>query len=100
MVDCEPGIGDLGVQRGFAKAAVPQGDAAGVVRPFGDFQSLLQVRQGRRRPPPPRPGPSQGQRNGPSGTAEQTREAEDRGDWATAISLKNKRLAEMAREQR
>ncbi|SDL01114.1 hypothetical protein SAMN04488074_108240 [Lentzea albidocapillata subsp. violacea] len=48
----------------------------------------------------PAPDPSQGQRNGPSGVAEQIRDAEARGDWATAISLKNQRLAAMAREQR
>ncbi|ONI87363.1 hypothetical protein ALI22I_23370, partial [Saccharothrix sp. ALI-22-I] len=46
----------------------------------------------------PAPDPSQGQRQGgPSGIAEQIREAEARGDWATAISLKNQRLAEQAR---
>jgi hypothetical protein len=49
----------------------------------------------------PAPDPSQGQREGgPSGIAEQIREAEARGDWATAISLKNARLAEQARQQR
>ncbi len=49
----------------------------------------------------PAPDPSQGQRHGgPSGIAEQIREAEARGDWATAISLKNQRLTEQAREQR
>lgn len=49
----------------------------------------------------PAPDPSQGQRSGgPSGIAEQIREAESRGDWATAISLKNQRLTEQAREQR
>lgn len=48
----------------------------------------------------PAPDPSQGQRNGPSGVAEQIREAEARGDWATAISLKNQQLAEQARDQR
>ncbi|MCX2950850.1 hypothetical protein [Lentzea sp. NEAU-D7] len=48
----------------------------------------------------PAPDPSQGQRNGPSGVAEQIRDAEARGDWTTAISLKNQRLAEQAREQR
>ncbi|TWP47427.1 hypothetical protein FKR81_32460 [Lentzea tibetensis] len=48
----------------------------------------------------PAPDPSQGQRpNGPSGITEQIREAEARGDWATAISLKNQRLSEQAREQ-
>ncbi|WP_433268174.1 hypothetical protein ACQPZF_03555 [Actinosynnema sp. CS-041913] len=46
----------------------------------------------------PAPDPSQGQRQGgPSGVAEQIREAEARGDWTTAISLKNQRLAEQAR---
>ncbi|MER5262257.1 hypothetical protein ABTZ99_09280 [Actinosynnema sp. NPDC002837] len=46
----------------------------------------------------PAPDPSQGQRQGgPSGVAEQIREAESRGDWATAISLKNRLLAEQAR---
>lgn len=48
----------------------------------------------------PAPDPSQGQRNGPSGTAEQIRDAEARGDWATAISLKNQQLAAQARDQR
>lgn len=48
----------------------------------------------------PAPDPSQGQRSGPSGVAEQIREAEARGDWATAISLKNQRLAEQTRDQR
>ncbi|MCP2248180.1 hypothetical protein [Lentzea aerocolonigenes] len=48
----------------------------------------------------PAPDPSQGQRHGPSGTAEQIRDAEARGDWATAISLKNQQLAALAREQR
>ncbi|MBB5801134.1 hypothetical protein F4560_000902 [Saccharothrix ecbatanensis] len=46
----------------------------------------------------PAPDPSQGQRQGgPSGVAEQIREAEARSDWATAISLKNQRLAEQDR---
>jgi hypothetical protein len=46
----------------------------------------------------PAPDPSQGQRQGgPSGVAEQIREAESRGDWATAISLKNRIVAEQAR---
>ncbi|MFE9747564.1 hypothetical protein ACFYOT_21895 [Saccharothrix saharensis] len=46
----------------------------------------------------PAPDPSQGQRQGgPSGLAEQIREAESRGDWVTAISLKNQRLTEQAR---
>ncbi|WNV86575.1 hypothetical protein [Umezawaea sp. Da 62-37] len=49
----------------------------------------------------PAPDPSQGQRSGgPSGVAEQIREAEARGDWVTAISLKNQRLTEQARAQR
>jgi hypothetical protein len=49
----------------------------------------------------PAPDPSQGQRQtGPSGVAEQIREAEARGDWATAISLKNQQLVNQAREQR
>lgn len=49
----------------------------------------------------PAPDPSQGQRlTGPSGVAEQIREAEARGDWATAISLKNQQLVTQAREQR
>ncbi len=46
----------------------------------------------------PAPDPSQGQRQGgPSSVAEQIREAESRGDWATAISLKNRIVAEQAR---
>lgn len=49
----------------------------------------------------PAPDPSQGARqSGPSGVDDQIREAEARGDWATAISLKNARLAEQARQQR
>lgn len=49
----------------------------------------------------PAPDPTQGQRQGgPSGVAEQIREAEARGDWATAISLKNQLLAQQARTQR
>ncbi|MDX8054809.1 hypothetical protein SK571_36030 [Lentzea sp. BCCO 10_0798] len=48
----------------------------------------------------PAPDPSQGQRHGPSGIAEQIRDAEARGDWATAISLKNQQLAALARDQR
>ncbi|ACU37167.1 hypothetical protein [Actinosynnema mirum] len=49
----------------------------------------------------PAPDPSQGQRSGgPSGVAEQIREAEARGDWISAISLKNQRLAEQARARR
>ena len=49
----------------------------------------------------PAPDPSQGQRSGgPSGVAEQIAAAEARGDWVTAISLKNQRLAEQARAQR
>ncbi|MCP2092668.1 MULTISPECIES: hypothetical protein [Actinosynnema] len=49
----------------------------------------------------PAPDPSQGQRSGgPSGIAEQIRDAEARGDWATAIGLKNRLLAEQARTQR
>ncbi|MCP3800328.1 hypothetical protein NLX83_13775 [Allokutzneria sp. A3M-2-11 16] len=52
-------------------------------------------------PRPPAPDLSQGARaSGAVGAAAQIREAEARGDWATAISLKNQRLAELARERR
>lgn len=48
----------------------------------------------------PAPDPSQGPRNsGPSGIAGQISEAEARGDWATAITLKNQRLRDLAAQQ-
>lgn len=46
VVECERGVGDLGVQGGFAEAAVPQRDAAGVVHPLGDFQGMFEVQEG------------------------------------------------------
>jgi hypothetical protein len=49
----------------------------------------------------PAPDPAQGARqSGPVGTAAQLADAETRGDWATAIRLKNQRLAELAQQQR
>ncbi|WP_328611774.1 hypothetical protein OG943_22530 [Amycolatopsis sp. NBC_00345] len=49
----------------------------------------------------PAPDPSQGARSsGPAGYDSQIADAEKRGDWATAITLKNQRLAEQARQQR
>jgi hypothetical protein len=49
----------------------------------------------------PAPDPAQGSRqSGPVGTAAQLADAEARGDWATAIRLKNQRLAELAQQQR
>ena len=49
----------------------------------------------------PAPDPSQGARqSGPAGYDAQIAEAEKNGDWATAISLKNRRLAEQAAQQR
>ena len=49
----------------------------------------------------PAPDPSQGARqSGPVGQAAQLADAEARGDWATAIRLKNARLAELAQQQR
>jgi hypothetical protein len=48
----------------------------------------------------PAPDPSQGARTtGPAGIDAQIAEAERTGDWATAISLKNQRLALQARQQ-
>ncbi|MFC0434562.1 hypothetical protein [Kutzneria buriramensis] len=48
----------------------------------------------------PAPDPSQGPRDsGPSGIAGQISEAEARGDWVTAIALKNKRLRDLAAQQ-
>lgn len=48
----------------------------------------------------PAPDPSQGPRSsGPAGLDAQITEAEKRGDWTTAITLKNQRLAELARKQ-
>jgi hypothetical protein len=49
----------------------------------------------------PAPDPSQGARpSGPAGYDAQIAEAEKNGDWATAITLKNRRLAEQAAQQR
>ncbi|MER6665721.1 hypothetical protein ABT256_14355 [Amycolatopsis japonica] len=49
----------------------------------------------------PAPDPSQGARqSGPAGYDSQIADAEKRGDWATAITLKNQRLAEQAAQQR
>jgi hypothetical protein len=49
----------------------------------------------------PAPDPSQGARtNGPAGIDAQIAEAERTGDWATAISLKNQRLAQQASQLR
>ncbi|MBP2320483.1 hypothetical protein JOF56_000868 [Kibdelosporangium banguiense] len=49
----------------------------------------------------PAPDLSQGARtNGPAGIDTQIAEAEKNGDWATAISLKNQRLAQQASQQR
>ncbi|MEV4312996.1 hypothetical protein [Actinocrispum sp. NPDC049592] len=49
----------------------------------------------------PAPDPSQGARsNGPAGLDAQIAEAERTGDWATAIRLKNQRLALQASQQR
>ena len=49
----------------------------------------------------PAPDPSQGARqSGPAGYDSQIADAEKRGDWATAITLKNQRLAEQAANQR
>lgn len=48
----------------------------------------------------PVPDPSQGPRcSGPAGVDAQITDAEKRGDWTTAITLKNQRLAELARKQ-
>lgn len=48
----------------------------------------------------PAPDPSQGPRTGgPGGLDAQIVAAEKAGDWATAIALKNQRLAELARKQ-
>lgn len=55
-------------------------------------------------PPPgrrPAPDPSQGaHQSGPAGYDAQIAEAVQRGDWATAISLKNRRLADQTAQQR
>lgn len=49
----------------------------------------------------PAPDPSQGARqSGPAGYDSQIADAEKRGDWAAAITLKNQRLAEQAAQQR
>ncbi|MFD6070311.1 hypothetical protein [Amycolatopsis lurida] len=49
----------------------------------------------------PAPDPSQGARqSGPAGYDSQIADAEKRGDWATAITLKNQRLAEQAAQKR
>ncbi|AUI59579.1 hypothetical protein [Amycolatopsis sp. BJA-103] len=49
----------------------------------------------------PAPEPSQGARqSGPAGYDSQIADAEKRGDWATAITLKNQRLAEQAAQKR
>lgn len=48
----------------------------------------------------PAPDPSQGARqSGPAGYDSQIAEAERTGDWATAITLKNQRLAEQAQQR-